>query len=333
MSEALQSLVLSFDEPPRAHDAHTTSAAGDAPRTIAQTLRAAGIDAPCSLYNEALELARDGHLGQAVSRLQMLLGLDPDDADALLLLAKTHAAQGRAQDALTRLDSAAAAGAVPPAGFRDYLEAAIRADRAREEEHKARLASREQGEVKALRTEARQLRSETVRLESELGEALDQARMWKLGAIGASAAGSLIILAMVIAGFRSPSAQARQAAEAAAAPQVAVAADADVLPADVPGELTTEEAPSAAAVVPTAPTAIAAVPAAAPAAEVAPTASAPTASATAARTHVVGSGDTLYKLASRYYGNGSEWTKIRDANKSTLKGKIDLSLGQELVIP
>ena len=50
-------------------------------------------------------------------------------------------------------------------------------------------------------------------------------------------------------------------------------------------------------------------------------------------THVVGSGDTLYKLAGQYYGDASRWERIRDANKAALGGKIDLKLGTELVIP
>jgi 5'-nucleotidase len=76
---------------------------------------------------------------------------------------------------------------------------------------------------------------------------------------------------------------------------------------------------------------------------VTPKAEAPAAAAPAAKaepvakagptTHVVGSGDTLYKLAKRYYGDSSKWERIRDANAAALKKGIDLKLGQELVIP
>lgn len=209
-------LAVDFDDPPRGAPAFVPSPTESAPQRIAETLRSAGIDAPCSLYNEALDLAREGHLGQAAQRLQMLLCLDPDDAEALLLNAKVNAAQGRPVEALARLDQAVAAGALPPAGFRDYLEAAVRAERSREEEHRARVASREQGELKALRGEARQLRTENVRLESEVGTATERERTWKWVAIGASVVGLVALgLSGMIAGrgARPATAEAEPVAE------------------------------------------------------------------------------------------------------------------------
>jgi len=297
--------AVEFDEPPRTHP--RGHAPADATHFIAQTLKTAGIDVPCSLYNEALSLAREGHLGQAQQRLQMLLCLDPDDADALLLTAKVTAAQGRPGEAIGRLDAAVAAGTVPPAGFRDFLEAAVRADRAREEELRAKGAAREKSEINALRNETRTLRSDLVRVETEAAESRERERMWKFAAIAASAVGSLVILALVFSG--AP----RTAAEPAVAP------------------LTTEAAPVVAPAAAAAPAAVPAAPAPAAVTE-APAPAAPVA-AEAARTHVVASGDTLYKLANRYYGDSEEWERIRDANKSALKGGIDLKLGQKLTIP
>lgn len=317
MSEALQNPVLSFDDPPRTPGANAARSEADAPQTIANTLRAAGVDAPASLYNEALVLAREGHLGQAASRLLMLVGLDPDDAEALLLLSKVHAAQGRPQEALARLDSAVAAGAMPPPGFREFLEGAIRVERVRDEEHKARLGAREQGEVKALRTEARHLRSETVRLETELGLAQDREKMWKFAAIGASALGTIIIMAMIVAG--APSDEASAPTAAVTPPAVAEAPDVTAPAVPVAADL---PAPAQVA----APVAAPVAPAAAPAAEAPKKQGGKT-------VHVVTSGDTLSKLASRYYGDSSKWETIRDANKAKLKGGIALSLGDELVIP
>ena len=139
------SAALEFDEPGRP----STPLGNDAPTVIADTLRSHGIDAPASLYNEALNLAREGLLGPASQRLQMLVCLDPDDADAHLLLSKVHAAQGRAGEALARLEAAVEAGAVCPAGYREHLEALIRSDRQRDEEHAAAAAGRisvEQGD-------------------------------------------------------------------------------------------------------------------------------------------------------------------------------------------
>lgn len=314
MSSATPVLVtptVEFDEPPRTHP--RGHAPADATHFIAQTLKTAGIDVPCSLYNEALTLARDGHLGQAQQRLQMLLCLDPDDADALLLTAKVTAAQGRPAEAIGRLDAAVAAGAVPPAGFRDFLEAAVRADRARDEEQRAKGSAREKSEINALRNEARTLRSDVVRLETEAADARERERLWKFAAIAASTIGSLVILALVLSG-------------APREETVTLAPSAPELVAPVP------VAPVAAAPVPAEPAAVtpAAPVVAAPVVEPPAAAPAPT---EGARTHTVASGDTLYKLAKRYYGDAEEWERIRDANKGTLKGNIDLKLGQKLTIP
>ena len=49
--------------------------------------------------------------------------------------------------------------------------------------------------------------------------------------------------------------------------------------------------------------------------------------------HTIQQGDSLYKIALKYYNDGSKWNKILDANKSALKNKNALKVGQELVIP
>ncbi len=49
--------------------------------------------------------------------------------------------------------------------------------------------------------------------------------------------------------------------------------------------------------------------------------------------HVVVKGDTLYKLAKRYYGTRSAWTRILEANREQLPDKDALQIGQQLVIP
>jgi lipopolysaccharide biosynthesis regulator YciM len=50
-------------------------------------------------------------------------------------------------------------------------------------------------------------------------------------------------------------------------------------------------------------------------------------------THVVGPGETLSSISSKYYGNPNLWQKIFEANKSLLTTPESLRAGQELVIP
>lgn len=51
------------------------------------------------------------------------------------------------------------------------------------------------------------------------------------------------------------------------------------------------------------------------------------------RTHTVVSGDTLWGIAVKYYGNGSKYTTIHDANKDKVKNPNLIYPGQVLVIP
>jgi len=71
-------------------------------------------------------------------------------------------------------------------------------------------------------------------------------------------------------------------------------------------------------------------PAAAPAA---PPASPPAAGETEDRTYTVVSGDTLWKIAERMYGNGSQYMKIYEANTNILEHPDRIFPGQKLVIP
>jgi nucleoid-associated protein YgaU len=51
------------------------------------------------------------------------------------------------------------------------------------------------------------------------------------------------------------------------------------------------------------------------------------------QTYVVQSGDTLSKIAQRYYGDASLYTKIFEANRDVLKDPNKISPGQKLRIP
>lgn len=50
-------------------------------------------------------------------------------------------------------------------------------------------------------------------------------------------------------------------------------------------------------------------------------------------TYVVQDGDTLYRIAVRFYGKMSAWTKIRDANKATVTTDGRIKAGQVLTLP
>jgi nucleoid-associated protein YgaU len=50
-------------------------------------------------------------------------------------------------------------------------------------------------------------------------------------------------------------------------------------------------------------------------------------------TYEVKSGDSLSKIAKRFYGNGNAWKKIFDANTDILKDPDKISPGQKLKIP
>lgn len=51
------------------------------------------------------------------------------------------------------------------------------------------------------------------------------------------------------------------------------------------------------------------------------------------KTYTIVSGDTLWGIAKRYYGNGALYTKIYEANKSIIKNPNLIYPGQKVVIP
>ncbi len=293
---------IAFDERPR----KDSSSSGV--QQIASALEAQGIDAPSALFDEALGLARDGHLGRARDRLRMLLCLDPDDARAHLLLAKVFASQKKWAEALGELDTATACGIKVPRSLRDSLEQARKDELNRKEERTEELKARQDGELKALRDEARRLRSENARLNRTLrGE---QRKTWTW--TGVATVLALVAGLLLLWGGRS-------------APTVAAA--------DTP-----TVAPEAAA-----PTAIPAVEtltelrapveqdtASPPAVRIAPE---PVSSVPRYQTYLVESGDTLGKIARRYYGASARWPEILDANEAVLHGSEALQIGMELRIP
>lgn len=57
------------------------------------------------------------------------------------------------------------------------------------------------------------------------------------------------------------------------------------------------------------------------------------AGAAAERWHDVASGDSLSKLAARYYGDGDQWMRIFEANRNLLTDPDRIKIGQRLRIP
>jgi len=51
------------------------------------------------------------------------------------------------------------------------------------------------------------------------------------------------------------------------------------------------------------------------------------------RTHTVAPGESLSKIAKKYYGDANKWPKIFDANKDKLKNPDLIHPGQILKIP
>jgi phage tail protein X len=51
------------------------------------------------------------------------------------------------------------------------------------------------------------------------------------------------------------------------------------------------------------------------------------------REYTVEDGDTLYKIAERFYGRTSVWTKIRDANKAVISVDGRVKAGDRIVLP
>lgn len=50
-------------------------------------------------------------------------------------------------------------------------------------------------------------------------------------------------------------------------------------------------------------------------------------------TYVVQEGDTLFKIANRFYGRTSAWSEIREANKTTISTDCRIKTGQKIVLP
>lgn len=215
--------TVRFDESSRSSRSDQPVAPGGVASALRQAAEAAGIDAPSELYNESIRYASEGHLREARERLQTLLCLDPADGDAHLLLAKIQVAGQQWPEALTALDRARECGTSVPMTLRNAVEEHLRAERAGAEERVAALKARDDGEIQALRQEARRLRSENARL---LGKAHDlgrEVRRWAWGTTAIAGISAVFILAnLLFAGTGSTAASTPEPALTAADPAAGV---------------------------------------------------------------------------------------------------------------
>ncbi len=291
---------IAFDERPRGNPST------QGVRDIASALEAQGVDAASALFDEGLVLAQDGHLGQARDRIRMLLCLEPDDARAHLLLAKILAAQKKWVEALGELDTATACGLKVSKTLRELLEQARQAELNRGEERSEQIRTRQDGELKALREEARRLRSENTRLGRWARGEQKKAWTWTgVATVMTLLAGVLLLWG----GTRQPT---------------AVAATASPEPIESP------ETTTSTSTLQMVPTPVEPDTASPPTVLVAPQ---PQDATPRYQTYLVKSGDTLGKIARRYYGASNRWPEVLEANEATLLGSEALQIGMELRIP
>jgi nucleoid-associated protein YgaU len=313
---------IPFNELPRG-----TGESG-AVREIADALSNAGIDTTTRLYDESLQLAREGHLGRSRDRLRMLLCLDPDDGHAHLLLAKIFACQKRWQEAIAELDAAAACGVRLPPAMKTSFETAR--DSVMQDNRSDQVTARITAEVRALREEARRLRVDRTRLERTNGEMTRKNQIWMMST-GGTGLLALIFLGLSFRGGETTTDSDFLAVDPIYA-EYGVQSTPHVVPTPEPAlieptpelNLIPTPAPVTAAIVPTPAPVVAAVPT--KVAEYTPTADLPA-------SYTVVQGDNIGKIAQKMYGKYSLWPHIRDANTQTLGSNIDLSIGMVLTIP
>ncbi len=228
----------SFSE---AAERHTTSRTSDGSvlHALLRTAEAAGIDAAAELYNEALQAAKDGHYGEARNRLNVLLGLNPSDGDAHMLLAKVYVGGQQWRRALASLDEASQYGVRSDDGLRERVLRNLQAEGYENEDETAR-SLREQGEVKKLRAEARRARSDNAHLAATNRNLQKEVAFWTWAASGVAL---LTILLLTLTMLFWPS-----GAQVSEVPAVAAVAPSPVAPVAVVAAAEPGIAPAAAVV-------------------------------------------------------------------------------------
>jgi nucleoid-associated protein YgaU len=285
-----------------------------------------GFDAGTRLYDEALALAREGHLGRARDRLNILLCIDPDDALGHLLLGKIYGAQQRWQEALAELAATSACGMRPPQGLKEAFEA--QRDARLQDNRSEQVAARVGAEVRALREEARRLRVDKTRLERAVRDSNRKARSWSLTAVLTTALAVGLLVTFVSTGLASDTHEG----DTLAAADPTVAEPVEALPgveAIVPTEPPAATLEELLAEIDNAPAPVKALPVA-----VEPViTSTPDPATLSEEMYVVVSGDNLSLISQKVYGASSKWRDIQAANVETLGNGDSLAVGMELTIP
>ncbi len=226
-----------FDESPRVSLSAQPVGPGGVVASLRDLAKRSGLDATSDLYNRARDLAQEYEFEQAARELGLLLALDPDDAEAHLLHAKVRTGLQDWATALESLDRAAALGARVPADLRERIDEKAAAERAATGERMTALRAREEGEITALRQEARRLRSENARLVGRVHDLSAEVRRWAWLTTGvAGAAGLFILINLAIGvgsgGSTSAPTEAPVAATSDAPAEAPVVADAGATTAD-----------------------------------------------------------------------------------------------------
>ncbi len=220
-----------FDQANRTSHSDQPVPLGGVPRALREAAEMSGLDPVAELYNEALRYATEGHLRLARERLQMLLCMKPDDGESRLMLAKVFVAGQKWQDAIAALDEAQSCGQVVPMTLRRAVEDHLRADQAAMDEHRDANRAREQGEIKALRQEARRLRSENAQLMGRGAELERETKRWAWTTAAVSGVAILFIAANLLFGGGSAAVDDNLVADT---PIAVTEADADAPVADSP---------------------------------------------------------------------------------------------------
>lgn len=370
---AREAADLQFENHARTSHSDQPVPLGGVPRALREAAEMSGLDPVAELYNEALRYAAEGHLRLARERLQMLLCMKPDDGEARLMLARVHVAGQRWQDAVAALDEAASCGTQVPLPLRRAVEDHLRAEVAQEDEDRQAMRAREQGEIKALRQEARRLRSENAQLMGRNADLEKETRRWAWTTAGVAVTAALFIATNLILGGGTESAAAVPTGDVVAEAPADVENGAPVpVPVGAPGQAEPSAPPSVPASAQDLATRAARALSAAPGldgtaleVEVSGTTAKVSGEVLTARqrttahqvlagisgihsvnvdaveilartkgtVHEVQKGDTLGKIATGYYGDSTLADKIYRANRNQLKSPRSLQIGQALKVP